>query len=37
MKTFVIATLLTITAMSLFTGCEKPDYQDPRYRSSKTK
>ena len=34
MKTFILVTILTLTTMSLLSGCDKPDYQDPRYRST---
>jgi len=34
MKNIILATIITLTAITMFAGCEKPDYQDPRYRSS---
>ncbi len=34
MKSFILVTILALTTTSLFSGCDKPDYQDPRYRSS---
>jgi hypothetical protein len=34
MKTAIFTIIVTLGAMSIFTACEKPDYQDPRYRSS---
>jgi hypothetical protein len=37
MKSFIVATVLTLTAVTLFTACDKPDYQDPRHRSSQGK
>jgi len=37
MKVIILVTVFTLGAMSVLTGCEKPDYQDPRYRSSQSK
>ena len=34
MKAFILVTILALTTMSVLSGCEKPDYQDPRYRTS---
>ena len=34
MKSLIIVTIIALTTMSVLTGCEKPDYQDPRYRST---
>jgi len=34
MKELIVATLITLTAMTMFTACERNDYQDPRYRSN---
>ena len=34
MKKFIVVTLLTLSTISLFSACDKPDYQDPRYRST---
>lgn len=33
MKQIIIATILALGFMSLFTGCERNDYQHPGYRS----
>jgi hypothetical protein len=32
MKAFIVATLLAITAVTLFTACERNDYQHPMHR-----
>jgi len=37
MKVIIFLTVFTLGAMSILTGCEKPDYQDPRYRSGQVK
>ena len=37
MRSFVLITIFSLATMSVFAACDKPDYQDPRYRSSKTK
>jgi hypothetical protein len=34
MKAILLTCVITLTAMTMFTACEKPDYQDPRYRST---
>jgi len=34
MKKVLLITILTLGAITTFTACEKPDYQDPRYRST---
>ena len=34
MKAYILVTILALTTMSVFSGCDKPDYQDPRYRST---
>jgi len=34
MRTFLSALFIALLSMTVFTACEKPDYQDPRYRSS---
>lgn len=36
MKLFLLSVVL-LSAMASLSGCEKPDYQDPRYRSSQSK
>lgn len=37
MKVIIFLTIFTLGAMSVLTGCEKPDYQHPGYRSGKVK
>ncbi len=37
MKPFILALLVTIGALTMFSGCEKPDYQHPGHRSGKYK
>jgi len=37
MKKAVLLTILALGIASTFSACEKPDYQDPRYRSSHSK
>jgi len=37
MKQIFLLTLLTLGVVTTFTACEKPDYQDPRYRSTHNK
>ncbi len=37
MKSFIMTLLVAMTLMTIFTACEKPDYQDPRYRSTHSK
>jgi len=32
MKAFIVAILLAITAVTLFTACERNDYQHPMHR-----
>jgi hypothetical protein len=34
MKAVILVTIVTLSTMSIFSGCDKPDYQDPRYRTS---
>ena len=34
MKVFILVTVIALSSMSLLSGCDKPDYQDPRYRST---
>ena len=34
MKSLILVTLVLLSTMTAFAGCEKPDYQDPRYRST---
>jgi len=36
-KKLILMTILALAIASSFSGCEKPDYQDPRYRSSHSK
>jgi hypothetical protein len=33
MKHIILTTILTLGLMSIFTGCERNDYQHPGYRS----
>ena len=37
MKSLIIVTIIALTTMSVLSGCEKPDYQHPGYRSGKVK
>ena len=37
MKKTLLLTILTLGVVTAFTACEKPDYQDPRYRSTHQK
>ncbi len=37
MKSFILALLMTFGAVTMFTACEKPDYQHPGHRSGKYK
>ena len=37
MKNLTLLTLLLLTVATTFSACEKPDYQDPRYRSTHNK
>jgi len=32
MKAVILATLVALGSITLFTGCEKPDYQHPMHR-----
>ncbi len=34
MKSVILITLIALATMSVVSGCDKPDYQDPRYRST---
>ena len=34
MKSVILITLIALATMNVMTGCDKPDYQDPRYRST---
>jgi len=34
MKALILVTMVTLTTVGIFSGCDKPDYQDPRYRTS---
>lgn len=33
MKTIILAVILTIGTLTIFTACERNDYQHPGYRS----
>ena len=35
MKQLLVATIITLTALTMFTACERNDYQHPGYRSNK--
>jgi len=37
MKTLIISIIIMLATMSILSGCEKPDYQHPGYRSGKVK
>jgi len=37
MKTLTVITIFMLATMSILSGCEKPDYQHPGYRSGKVK
>ncbi len=37
MKQIILLTILTMGVITAFTACDKPDYQDPRYRSTHNK
>ena len=37
MKRTIIITLVTLALASVFSACERNDYQDPRYRSGQNK
>jgi hypothetical protein len=37
MKSVILTTLIALTTMGILAGCDKPDYQDPRYRSGQAK
>ena len=37
MKQIILLTIFTLGVVTTFTACEKPDYQDPRYRSTHNK
>ena len=37
MKSLILLTILALGATSLFTACERNDYQHPGYRSGKIK
>lgn len=32
MKSIIVATILAVSALTLFTACEKNDYQHPMHR-----
>jgi len=34
MKQILLVALFALAVTTTFTACEKPDYQDPRYRST---
>ncbi len=37
MKAIILATILTLSALTMFSACEKNDYQHPGHRSGKYK
>ena len=37
MKEIVLATILALSAMTMFSACERNDYQHPGHRSGKYK
>jgi len=37
MKKTILISLVTLALASVFSACEKNDYQDPRYRSGQHK
>lgn len=37
MKSFILLTILVLGVASMFTACERNDYQHPGYRSGKVK
>jgi len=37
MKATILATILALSAMTMFTACERNDYQHPGYRSGQHK
>jgi len=34
MKALILVAIVALSTMGMLSGCDKPDYQDPRYRSS---
>jgi hypothetical protein len=34
MKALILVTMVALSTMGILSGCDKPDYQDPRYRTS---
>jgi len=34
MKGLILVAIIAISTMGILSGCEKPDYQDPRHRTS---
>ena len=34
MKAFILVSIVALSTVGILSGCDKPDYQDPRYRTS---